>query len=98
TTQGLPANQSHAAKLTVVTNGGVVEVPLRFDLVAKPFAVAPFQGVKVQRELAEKMRLKPKDAVPILESGEVRRWFEANGWTYPVQGPDIKGVAAVQQF
>jgi hypothetical protein len=97
-TSGLAAGQNHAAKLTVVTNGGVVEVPLRMDLVARPFPRPPFQGARTQRELAERMRAKPKDAVPVLESGDVRRWFDLNGWTYPVQGPDVKGVAAVQQF
>jgi hypothetical protein len=97
-TRGLPANQGHGAKLTVVTNGGVAEVPLRLDLVARPFSSAPFQGVKAQRELAERMRQQPKAAVPLLESGDVRRWFETNGWTYPVSGPEVRGVAAVQQF
>jgi hypothetical protein len=97
-TRGLPANQSHGAKLTVVTNGGVAEVPLRLELVARPFTGTPFQGVKAQRELAERMRSQPKAAVPLLESGEVKRWFETNGWTYPVAGPDVRGVAAVQQF
>jgi len=36
--------------------------------------------------------------VPMLESGEVRRWFAANGWTYPVPGDTARGVGAVQQF
>ncbi len=97
-TRGLPANQGHGAKLTVVTNGGAAEVPLRLDLVARPFGAAPFQGVKAQRELAERMRQQPKAAVPLLESGEIKRWFETNGWTYPVEGPEVRGVAAVQQF
>jgi hypothetical protein len=97
-TRGLPANQSHGAKLTVVTNGGVAEVPLRLELVARPFPASPFQGVKAQRELAERMRQQPKAAVPLLENNEIKRWFEINGWTYPVSGPDVHGVAAVQQF
>jgi len=97
-TRGLPANQGHGAKMTVVTNGGVVEVPLRLELVARPFPTAPFQGVKAQRELAERMKAQPKAAVPVLESGEVRRWFETNGWLYPVAGAEMRGVAAVQQF
>ncbi len=99
-TKGIAAGQTYGAKLTVVTNGGVVEVPLRMDLVAQPFAKAPFQGARTQRELAERMKdkQKAKAAVPLLESGEVRRWFELNGWTWPVSGPEVKGVAAVQQF
>lgn len=98
TTKGQAAGQSYGARLTVVTNGGVVEVPLRMDLTAQPYTKAPFQGVRSQREMAEKMRAAPKAAVPVLESGDVQRWFELNGWLYPVRGAPIKGVAGVQQF
>ncbi len=97
-TKGIAAGQTYGAKLTVVTNGGIVEVPLRMELAAQPFAKPPFQGVRTQRDFAERMRLQPKAAVPILESGEVQRWFELNGWTYPVAGKQIKGVGGVQQF
>jgi hypothetical protein len=97
-TRGLPASQTYGAKLTIVTNGGVVEVPVRLDLAAHPFPKAPFQGARTQRELAEKMRTQPKSAVPMLESGEVARWFAANGWNYPIRGTPAKGVAGVQQF
>jgi hypothetical protein len=97
-TKGVAAGQTYGAKLTVVTNGGVVEVPLRMELAAQPYPKAPFQGVRTQRELAEKMRGQPKVAVPILESGDVQRWFAANGWTYPVPGTPVKGVGGVQQF
>ncbi len=97
-TKGIPAGQTYGAKLTVVTNGGVVEVPLRMDLVAQAYAKPPFQGVRTQRDLADKMRHLPKAAVPILESGDVQRWYALNGWTYPVQGPGVKGVGGVQQF
>jgi hypothetical protein len=97
-TRGLAAGQPYGAKLTVVTNGGVVEVPARLDLIPHPFPRPPFQGVRSQRELAERMRGQPKAAVPVLESGEIGRWFEANGWNYPVRGTPAKGVAGVQQF
>jgi hypothetical protein len=97
-TRNLPAAQTYSAKLTVVTNGGIIEVPVRLDLAAHLFPRPPFQGVGSPRDLAERMRAQPKAAVPALASGEVARWFAANGWTYPVQGPTAKGVAAVQQF
>jgi hypothetical protein len=97
-TKGVAAGQTYGAKLTVVTNGGVVEVPLRMDLAAQPYPKAPFQGVRTQREMAEKMRAQPKVAVPVLESGDVQRWFALNGWTYPVPGTPVKGVGGVQQF
>ena len=44
------------------------------------------------------MRANPKPAGPLLESGDVARWFAANGWSYPVAGTPAHGVAAVQQF
>jgi hypothetical protein len=96
--RGLPAGQTYSGKLTVVTNGGVVEAPVRLDLEAAPFAKPPFQGAASARELAERMRANPKPAGPLLESGEVARWFAANGWSYPVAGTPARGVAAVQQF
>jgi hypothetical protein len=96
--RGLPAGQTYSGKLTVVTNGGVAEAPVRLDLEAAPFAKPPFQGAASARELAERMRANPKPAGPLLESGEVARWFAANGWSYPVAGTPARGVAAVQQF
>ena len=97
-TKGVAAGQAYSARLTIVTNGGVVEVPLKMNLAAQPYPKAPFQGVRTQRELAEKMRQHAKASVPILESGDIQRWFAVNGWIYPVQGTPVKGVAGVQQF
>jgi hypothetical protein len=97
-TRGLPSAQTYAGKLTVITNGGVVEVPVRLDLAAHPFARPPFQGAKTPREMAERMRAQPKPAGPLLESGEIGRWFAGNGWNYPVRGTPARGVAGVQQF
>lgn len=97
-TRGLAAAQTYGGKLQVITNGGVVEVPVRLDLTAQPFTRPPFQGVRTPRELAEKMKAQPKAAVPLLETGEVARWFTANSWHYPVGGAPAKGVAGVQQF
>ncbi len=96
-TRGL-APKTYGAKLTVITNGGVAEVPVKLDVSALPFPRAPFTGAASARALAERMRQHPKQAVPLLENGEIARWFAANGWTYPVEGPTAKGVAAVQQF
>jgi hypothetical protein len=97
-TRGLAAGQTYGGKLTVVTNGGVVEVPARVDLAAHPFHKAPFQGARAPREMAERMRANPKGAVALLEGGDLARWFASNGWKYPVAGPVAKGVAGVQQF
>lgn len=96
--RGQPAGQNYGAVLTVVTNGGVAEVPVRLDLVARPFPHAPFQGARTPRELAEGMRRQPKVGIPLLESGDVARWFQDNGWLYPIHGAPVPGVAGVQQF
>lgn len=97
-THGLAAPHKYSSKLTVITNGGIVEVPVGLDLEIQPFALPPFEGISSPREMAERMRTHPKPAVPVLESGEVARWFEINGWTYPVSDATARGVAAVQQF
>jgi hypothetical protein len=96
--RGMIAGQAYSGKLTVVTNGGISEVPLRVDITALPFPLTPFQGATSQRDLAVRMRTNPKQAVPLLETGEVRKWFESNGWSYPVAGEAARGVGAVQQF
>src|SRR5207244_370420 len=50
-TSGLPAPQSYNARLKVITNGGIVEVPVGFDVTAYGFAHPPFQGVATAREM-----------------------------------------------
>jgi hypothetical protein len=97
-TRGLAAAKSYGAKVRVVTNGGIVEVPAGMKLMPQQFQRAPLQGVRTPRDMAVKMRSQPKAAVPLLESGEVARWFNVNGWDYPVHGPHAHGVAGVQQF
>lgn len=97
-TRTLAAAQSYLVKLRVITNGGVVEVPVGFDLIAQPFPKAPFQRASKPRELAQGMRDNPKAAVPLLESGEVAQWFAHNNWNYPISGTPARGVAGVQQF
>lgn len=97
-TGGLPALRSYPGKLTLITNGGIVEVPVSLEVEPRPFPHAPFQGVDRPRALAERMRENPKAAVPLLEAGKVAAWFAANGWDYPVEGPPARGIGAVQQF
>jgi hypothetical protein len=97
-TRGLTAPQTYSARLTVVTNGGITELPIRLDLGVTTFPHVPFKGASTQRELAAKMKSNPRAAVPLLESGEVQRWFAANGWDYPVLSVPARGIAVVQQF
>ena len=42
-TKALVALQTYGGKLIVVTNGGVVEVPLRLDVAARPFVSPGFR-------------------------------------------------------
>jgi hypothetical protein len=97
-TRGLSSPHKYSGKLTLVTNGGVAELPVRLDLGLHPFPKAPFLDVTTPRELADRMRTQPKQAVPLLESGEISRWFAQNGWAFPIQGRPAQGIAAVQQF
>jgi hypothetical protein len=96
--RGLTAPQTYSGKLTVITNGGISEIAVRLDVASVPFAQGPFQGAATPRQIAERMRANPKQAVPLLENGDIAKWFQYNGWTYPVSGPTARGVAAVQQF
>jgi hypothetical protein len=97
-TQGLIVPASLHGRLTLITNGGIVEIPVQLNVAALPFADGPLGGAATPRGLAIKMQAQPKAAVPLLESGMVARWFELNGWGYPVVGPRAQGIAAVQQF
>lgn len=97
-TTGVAAGQRFATAVQVITNGGAAEVALQFQLVAKPFDYPPLEGAMSPRDLAARMRTIPKQVVGLFECGAVERWFTANGWQYPVQGPTAKGIAAVQQF
>lgn len=97
-TAGLVVGQNYSARLVLVTSGGVAELPVRLDLVARPFPSPPYQGAASPHELARRMRDNPHPAVRLLETGEVARWFATNGWTYPIVGVPAPGLAAVQQF
>lgn len=97
-TQGLPAGQQYAATLAVMTNGGTVEVPVTFDLASIPFGQGILSGCTTPKDLAARMKDAPKQVAPLLEKGEIERWYTLNGWKYPVAGPAAQGIAAVQQF
>ncbi len=87
--RGLTAPQTYSGKLTVITNGGISEVAVRLDVTSLPFAQAPFQGAASPRQIAERMRANPKQAVPLLENGEYRPVVQ-NQWL------DLSGVRAVR--
>jgi len=97
-TRELTAGQTYAGKLVALTNGGAAELPVKLEVRARPFALAPYQGATSPHDLARKMRDNPKPAVTLLSNGEVKQWFASNGWTYPIVGPPAPGLACVQQY
>jgi hypothetical protein len=86
------------AELMFTTNGGTVVVPVRAEVPVRAFPEGVLAGARSPRELAEKARAAPHAAAALFSSDSVARWYETNGWTYPIQGPVASGVAGLQQF
>ncbi len=80
------------------SNGGSVTVGVRVQVPVQPFPEGVLAGALSPRDLAKKAREAPKEAAAQIEAGAVARWYQANGWTYPVLGPAASGMAAVQQL
>jgi hypothetical protein len=85
-------------KLLVESNGGPASVIVRAEVPVRPFPEGVLAGARSPRQVAEKARAHPRQAAPLFEQGAVARWYQDNGWTYPVQAPAASGLAAVQQF
>jgi len=91
-------------RLVIESNGGTAVVLVRAEVPVKPFADGIFAGARTPRQIAEKAKAASKskagakEAAALFESGAVARWYQENGWTYPVQGPVAEGPAAIQQF
>ncbi len=90
--------QPQKAEISIESNGGNFIVAVEVTVPVKPFTEGVLAGAASPRQLAEKAKVHPREAGILLEEGAVARWYEANGWPYPVQGPVASGVAAVQQF
>jgi hypothetical protein len=91
-------NKPLEGRLVVESNGGTFTIHVRLEVPVKPFKDGVLAGAKSPRQVAEKAKANPKEAAPLFEKGVVARWYEENGWTYPVQGPSASGLGAVQQF
>jgi hypothetical protein len=85
-------------RLLVESNAGFALVMVRVEVPASPFPQGALAGATTPRELARKAKAAPKAAAALFESGAVRRWYESNGWDYPIRGPAARGLAAVQQY
>lgn len=86
------------ARLLFETNGGTVPLLIRADVPVQPFSEGVLAGAISPRQIAEKARAQAKEAAALFDSGAVARWYQANGWIYPVQGPGATGYSGVQQF
>lgn len=84
--------------LVVESNGGTTTVTVKAEVPITPFPSGLFAGAITPRQVAEKARANPKDAIPQFETGAVASWYASNGWNYPVHGPTMYGAAVVQQF
>jgi hypothetical protein len=92
------ADRPLEGQVVIDSNGGTATVVVRAEVPVRPYPDGALAGARTPRQLAEKARLNPRGAASQFESGAVTAWYEANGWTYPVQGPASSGLGAVQQF
>jgi hypothetical protein len=91
-------NKPLEGRLLVESNGGSAAVHVRADVPVQPFSEGVLGGAVSPRQLAEKAKASPKEAAAFFEDGSVARWYEQNGWIYPVTGPTAQRLAAIQQF
>jgi hypothetical protein len=85
-------------RIVIDSNGGKATVLVRIDVPVQAFPEGVLAGALSPRQMAEKAKAVPKDAAGLMESGAVARWYQQNGWKYPVQGPPASGLGAVQQL
>ena len=85
-------------RLEIRSSGGLATVLVRAEVPVEPFAEGVLAGAATPRQLARNAKAAPREAAALFESGAVRRWYEINGWDYPIHGPAASGLAAVQQF
>ncbi len=86
------------AKVVLESSGGTTTVIVRVRVPVQPFPEGVLAGALSPRQLAEKALPAQAEAAGLVQNGAVARWYEANGWTYPVVGPTATGVAALQQL
>jgi len=73
-------------------------VLIRAEVPVTPFQLMPLSGALNPRQIASKAKANAKESAILFENGSVAKWYESNGWSYPVQGPSASGVGAIQQF
>jgi hypothetical protein len=88
----------HRGEIVLESNGGNVIATVTVTVPIKPFPEGVLAGAMTPRQLAEKAKANQAPAALLIENGAVARWYETNGWTYPVNGPSASGIAAIQQL
>ena len=91
-------NKPVEGRILVESNGGTALILVRAEKPVQPFPDGVLAGARLPREIAARAKAYPKEAAPLFEQGAVKGWYEANGWTYPVQGPSSSGLGGIQQF
>jgi hypothetical protein len=86
------------ATVVIESNGGTTTVLVRAEVPVTPFPDGVLAGATTPRHVAQKAKKAPQEAARLFEQGAVVRWYQQNGWTYPVRGPGATGLGAVQQF
>lgn len=95
----LPAGKApRTGRIIVQSDAGEAEVTIRCVVPIVPFPHGVLAGARTPRELADKARTAAREAAELFTSGAVRTWYRNNGWTYPIEGSDATGLAAVQQY
>ncbi len=92
------STQRMVGRITVASNGGESVVEVIAQVPPIPFREGTLAGSTTPRQIAEKAKANPREAATLFSGGAVARWYAANGWTYPVEGESVDGLAAVQQF
>lgn len=93
----LPGAGSFFARLKIESNGGNLEVPVQADF---SLAGIPFKEFAVSDpyDMAKVMLAHPKRAARWMADGEVRQFFDRQGWVFPVEGPLAPSLGSLQQF
>src|SRR5262249_38929859 len=86
------SNKPIEARILIESNGGTIPVLLKAEKPVKAFPTGKLEGAKTPREIAKKAMEAAKEVGPLFESGEVERWYQSNGWIYPVKTPAASGL------
>jgi hypothetical protein len=82
----------------LLSEAGTIQMHVRVAVLSQPFPVGALPGARTPRELVERVRAAPAEAVALFDGGTVAARYQRNGWTYPVADPRAHGADAIRQF